>query len=180
MKFDVIVGNPPYGTQSGTAVKFLNKCARLSDYIVFVLPRSFEKAHRINQIDPLLHLRNSVPLHPRTYPKKKLRTCWQVWVKEFFSRPKILRKSVHPDFRSVPKDQADLCILLRGCNAGKIIRRGGFDQYKETHLYLRTSSPEVQERLLKIEPKLRESSLSSVAVPCISRADVVEIYASAA
>jgi hypothetical protein len=37
----MFIGNPPFGLSSNLARKFLIKCAKLGDYISFILPRSF-------------------------------------------------------------------------------------------------------------------------------------------
>jgi hypothetical protein len=39
----VTIGNPPFGKNASTAIKFMNKCSEFSKIIAFILPKTFKK-----------------------------------------------------------------------------------------------------------------------------------------
>lgn len=56
------VGNPPFGRQSSSAIKFINKAAEFSDTIAFILPKSFKKERLINKLNEHLFLEDIIEL----------------------------------------------------------------------------------------------------------------------
>ena len=116
MKFDLIVGNPPYGKNANLAINFLNKAKSLSDNIHFVLPRTFRKISTLNRISKNLHL-----VHDETVPDEffpgGIVTCYQHWVFKEELRPTIKTPRNHPDFEFVSKsdsflNQIRMCSLV--------------------------------------------------------------------
>ena len=39
----LIVGNPPYGKNCSTAINFFNHAVTISDFIAFIIPKTFRK-----------------------------------------------------------------------------------------------------------------------------------------
>ena len=52
----VTVSNPPFGRNNSLSVPFFNRSAEYSDYIAFIVPRSWRKWSVINRLDPYFHL----------------------------------------------------------------------------------------------------------------------------
>ena len=50
------IGNPPFGKNSSLAVKFFNHAASFSDFIAFIVPRTFRKPSIINRLHQNFHL----------------------------------------------------------------------------------------------------------------------------
>ena len=76
----LIIGNPPYGTQMHTVIKFFKKSVNLGDYISFILP--------ISQLDNIVSLYEfdliySEDLGLQEYSDRKVYCCLNI-----FKRPK--------------------------------------------------------------------------------------------
>ena len=51
-----IIGNPPFGRQASTALKFIKRSSKFCDTISFILPKSFKKDSMQNKIPLNFHL----------------------------------------------------------------------------------------------------------------------------
>jgi len=51
-----LIGNPPFGRQSSTAIKFIKHCGTFADSFSFILPISFKKQFNISKIPKKFHL----------------------------------------------------------------------------------------------------------------------------
>lgn len=51
----LVIGNPPFGRQSGLAKKFIKKSCNFCDVIAFILPKSFKKKSMYNCFDLYFH-----------------------------------------------------------------------------------------------------------------------------
>ena len=49
------IGNPPFGMNSSMAIEFFNGCAKFSDEIAFIVPRTFRKDSVQNRLDLNFH-----------------------------------------------------------------------------------------------------------------------------
>lgn len=58
----VIIGNPPFGKNTGMAVRFFNRAARRANVIAFIVPRTFRKASVVNRLDRHFHLLREEPV----------------------------------------------------------------------------------------------------------------------
>lgn len=97
------VGNPPFGKNSNTAVKFFNHAAEFSDCIAFVLPRTFRKASVINRLHKNFHLVKEEALPPDAFylptgESYSVPTTFQVWKRRDNEREKEAIYDSHPDF----------------------------------------------------------------------------------
>jgi hypothetical protein len=129
------IGNPPFGRVSSLAVKFFNKCAKFSDCIAFIIPRTFKRVSLQNRLDLNFHLlyNKDLPLKPCCFtPKMNAKCCFQIWKKMETPRKLIIYNGTHPDFKFMkhgPKDKknqptppknSDFAIKAYGGNVGKI------------------------------------------------------------
>lgn len=134
-KFDVIIGNPPYGNAAGLAIKFLNTAFDLSDDVRFVLPLSIGRVHCMNRIRLDIEPVYSERLPHDTFPSN-IQACYQVWKPG--KRQKVARSTNHEDWVWLPYErraEADLLIRISGTFAGKIVTKDEaiFDARKEAH-----------------------------------------------
>ncbi len=175
MKFDVVIGNPPYGKNSSLAVKFLNKASELSDNVHMVLPRTFRKPSIINRLNPKLHLVSDVDVDDSAF-RDSIVACVQKWEVREEEREKIQTYTTHKDFTFCKKKEADICLgRVGGGTSGKI-----FDEWQNrsenSHYFLKVSSPQVIENLRSLSKEFRSAALQTVGCPSLSKDDCVKVY----
>ena len=174
MKFNAIVGNPPYGKNASLAVKFVNKSAELSDSIHFVLPRTFRKPSILNRVSRHLHLVEDDLVGDEMFGGTIL-TCAQKWVRREELRELIPTATTHPDFKFVTVGEANLFVGGVGAAAGSV-KVTGFDHYNTRHYFLQVTDT-VRERLLEIEGTLRMlAKAATVGTPSLSKHELISTY----
>lgn len=175
MKFDLLIGNPPYGKNSNLAIKFLNLGARLSSQVRYVLPRTFRKVSVQNKIDARLHLVHDQTVPDHMFPDTIV-TCFQVWESRSLPRQLIEKTTHHPDLEFVTPDQATVCVgRVGGGPCGKVFV-GGFEHRSvNTHYFIR-AAPSVVSCLQKLSDQFRKAGAQTVGMPSLSKHELIEIY----
>jgi predicted RNA methylase len=124
----VTISNPPFGRNNALSVPFFNKAADFSDYIAFLVPRSWRKWSVQNRLDLRFHLvlDHEVRVQYENENGEKiakqndLRTCFQIWEKQETLRAKVQV----PDNRLIAKStpaEADLAIRVFGYGCGSVM-----------------------------------------------------------
>ena len=131
----LVIGNPPFGKISSTAVKFFNKSAEFSNVIAFIIPRTFKRVSIQNKLNKYFYLifNENLPLKPCCFePKMDAKCCFQIWEKRDYKRDKVIYDKIHSDFTFLklgPKDSnnqptppknSDFVIKAYGSNCGEI------------------------------------------------------------
>lgn len=117
-----IIGNPPFGRQSSSAKKFINKCCKFAESISFILPKSFKKTSFQKSFSLSYHLIFSIDIEDNAFTidneTHNVPTVFQIWIKKDIDRViDIPEDSKY--FTFVKKDQQpDLSIRRVGVNAG--------------------------------------------------------------
>ena len=75
----LVIGNPPFGKISSTAVKFFNKSAEFSNVIAFIIPRTFKRVSIQNKLNEYFHLifNEDLPLKPCCFEPKMDAKCYE-------------------------------------------------------------------------------------------------------
>lgn len=130
------IGNPPFGKVSSLAIKFFNHAAEWSDYIAFIVPRTFNRISVQNKLNLNFHLISTrdLPVSPCCFtPKMNVKCCWQIWCKQNEKREKIVQIKQHQDWVFLPMEKldsnnqptppknADFALRAYGSNCGEII-----------------------------------------------------------
>lgn len=125
-KIIITIGNPPFGKNSSLALKFIKKSAEFSDFIAFILPRTFEKdsfKRKINSDFWLVHeeilKEDSFIFEGNTY---SVPTVFQIWKKQNNSRVLEKRVMKHEDFDFVSKEDGDFSFQRVGAKAGLVLK----------------------------------------------------------
>jgi predicted RNA methylase len=123
----VTISNPPFGRNNSLSIPFFNRAAEHSEYIAFIVPRSWRKWSVINRLDRRFHLVLDEDLsidyvddsHELISQKNNLKTCFQVW-----HRKDELREIVKVEDRGyvtkVTPAEADVALTVFGFSCGRV------------------------------------------------------------
>jgi len=119
-----VIGNPPFGRQSGLAKKFIKKSASFANSISFILPKSFKKDSFQKTFPLHFHLiytynipKNSFSLNDKDYD---VECVFQIWIKKDDDR--VVNNIEKCDFYEYVKqdETPDLSFRRVGVYAGEI------------------------------------------------------------
>lgn len=153
----VTISNPPFGRNNALSIPFFNHAADFSDYIAFLVPRSWRKWSVENRLD--LRFRkiadrdvfvSYVDIDGKPFRQKNgLRTCFQIWQRQDTMRS----KTVVPDNGLVAKTtprKADVAMRVFGYGCGQVLT--DFPKRSNTTLmFLKTKSPKVTKLLGQLD-----------------------------
>ena len=175
MRFDVVIGNPPYGSGANLAVKFVNKAAELSDDIRMVLPLSFKKVSIQNKVSLDISVVEERDLPENTFPNG-IRAVYQRWAKTGVVREKVVTYTKHPDFNFIDdKHTADFMIGRTGGGPAGRIKTENFSHYSDEHYFMK-ATPEVLNNFLSIADQLRALASKGNGRKTLSKHDIVTCY----
>ena len=178
MKFDVVIGNPPYGSGANLAIKFVNKSAELSDDIRMVLPLSFKKVSVQNKVSlDLICIEENV-LPDDTFPNG-IRAVYQRWVKTDTPREKIEKPRTHEDFEFLRYDdrhRANVFVGEYGAGPSGRVKTENFTHYAKGHYFILAKDQDVIDKLVSCEPEFRSLASNCNGRFHISKGELVEIY----
>ena len=130
-----VVGNPPFGINSKSAVIFFDHSAKFADIIAFIIPRTWKRISIQNRLslDFELIFNMDLPTTPCCFtPKMGAKCCFQIWQRTSQPRQKIRQESTHPDFeflkmgpldsknQPTPNMDADFVMRAYGSNCGRL------------------------------------------------------------
>jgi len=162
------IGNPPFGKNSSLAIKFFNKSAMFSEYIAFIVPKTFNKISVTNKLD--LNFSKvkefELPLDSFVFQNSKYSVpcVFQVWKKMDVKRDKVKTRTKSELFEFSNKSSSDFAIRRVGRLAGKFI--DNFQKYQESsHYFIKVKKNKVK---LKREIKNLFSTFNNQARNCAS------------
>lgn len=174
------IGNPPFGKNSSLAVKFFNKAAIFSEYIAFIIPKTFKKISIQNKLDLNFHLLEEIELPNDAFifngRKYDVPCIFQIWEKRANKR-EILKNITHSSyFEFVDKNEADFAIRRVGVLAGKVLE--DFDDYSSNSNYFiksNISKNQLIKNLKEVFDELNETAKNSAGNPSLSKHELITI-----
>jgi len=122
----ITLTNPPFGRANSLAIPFFNKCAEVSDYIGFIVPKSWRKWSVINKLNMSFHCIYDEELQVNyDYPnadvksKNKLATVFQIWERRLTQR-EFIKIEDRGYIQKVKPDEADVSLTVFGRGCGKV------------------------------------------------------------
>lgn len=118
------IGNPPFGRQSSTCIKFIKKCCLSGQSISFILPKSFKKDSMRKYFSSKFHLIAEIDIPDNSFlvnnKEHNVPCVFQIWKKMTYNREEI--KKLEPIGYSFVKkyDVPDISFRRVGVYAGKI------------------------------------------------------------
>lgn len=127
IKGAITISNPPFGRNNSLSIPFFNKAAHHSDYIAFIVPRSWRKWSVINRLNRNFHLIHDQDLSidyvddlgEMVWQKSNLRTCFQLWERRASQRDLIKVQDLGLISKVTP-EEADIAITVFGYSCGLI------------------------------------------------------------
>ena len=149
----ITISNPPFGRNNALSIPFFNHAADSSDYIAFLVPRSWRKWSVINRIDRRFHLIHDEDLQidyvdrhgELINEKNRLKTCFQIWQKRDELRP-ITKVQDHGLVTKTTPELADVSLTIFGYGCGRV--RTDFERKpNSTSMFLKLNHPKALESL---------------------------------
>jgi len=153
----VAVGNPPFGRNNALSVPFFNHCSKFSEYICFIVPKSWRKWSVSNRLALNFHLIddyelsiNYVDVEGRQLSNKSvLRTIVQTWERREANRALMLVEDRGLVTRATPHT-ADVSLTIFGFSCGTV--KTSFERVPNTtQMFLRLGHPKALEALNAVD-----------------------------
>lgn len=121
-----IIGNPPFGRKSSTAIKFIKKCCEFCDTISFILPKSFKKDSMKKSFALNFHLKFEIDMPNNSFVIDKtsydVPCVFQIWIRKNENRQVISKETSKYFIFCKKSDNPDVAIRRVGINAGKVYK----------------------------------------------------------
>lgn len=153
----ITISNPPFGRNNSLSIPFFNKAAQHSQYIAFVVPRSWRKWSVINRLNRNFHLIHDEELAidyvdelgEMVWQKARLKTCFQIWERRDSLR-QLVKVTDFGLFSKVKPAEADVALTVFGYSCGKV--RTTFDRVpNSTVMFLKVHDSRVLPALEKVD-----------------------------
>ena len=123
----ITISNPPFGRNNSLSIPFFNRAANHSEYIAFIVPRSWRKWSVINRLDRRFHLIHDEDLsidyvddtNTLISHKNNLKTCFQIWQRKDELR-EIIKVEDRGFVTKVRPEDADIALTVFGFSCGKV------------------------------------------------------------
>ena len=173
----IVLGNPPFGRQSGIAKKFIKKSVEYADVIGFILPRSFRK-ESMQKVFPLnWHLMEDILLEENSFlldgEDYDVNCVFQIWEKKDCNR--VHNKPEEPiGWHFVKKDeQPDFSFRRVGVYAGKC-DKGFADKSEQSHYFIKVDG-DIDFCINKMK-NLDFPKDDTVGAKSISKNEIIRLY----
>lgn len=174
----ITIGNPPFGKNSSLALKFLNRASLFSEYVCFILPKTFLKDSIINKINLNMHLFFSEELPKNSFifnnEKYHVPCIFQIWKKETFKRNIVKKDITSSFFEFTTPELANFAIRRVGGLAGKVIL--DFQKYKPaSHYYIKLKNNTNVNIFIDKYSELNKIAKNTSGNPSLSKRELIEV-----
>ena len=153
----VTISNPPFGRNNSLSIPFFNKAANHSEFICFIVPRSWRKWSVINRLDRRFHLVADHDIQidyeddagEKLSMKNGLATCFQIWQRKNTLRPLYL-VSDRGIIEKTDSQNADVALTIFGFSCGKVMTE--FERKpNSTKMFLKLHHPQALKALQTVD-----------------------------
>jgi predicted RNA methylase len=174
-----IIGNPPFGRQSSSAIKFIKKCCEFANSISFILPKSFKKDSMKKSFSKNFHLMCEIDLIDNAFLVNDIECdvpcVFQIWIYTDEIREKIVK--LEPiNFKFVEKnDNPDISFRRVGVNAGTIMKEIE-DKSFQSHYFIKfTNNKTIDENIEKLK-SIKFNFNNTVGPKSISKQELIKEF----
>lgn len=150
----VVVGNPPFGKNACTAVKFFNKAAVHADEIAFIVPRTFRKRSLQKRLHAKFHLSDDSDVEPDAFVRfgepHDVPCAWQVWTRRTDDRIMPCPPPVDHLIDYTTPLAADFAMRRVGFYAGRVVTENILSLSETTHYFMRELAHGVIDALRRV------------------------------
>ena len=173
-----VIGNPPFGRNSSTAIKFIKKSCEFCHSISFILPKSFKKNSLIKHFPLLFHKVFEFDLPEKSFlvegKEYNVETTFQIWEKRNYLREIVqILKPNHFIFVK-QEDSPDISFRRVGINAGKIeLHSSEVNKSIQSHYFIKFTN--MKDVLVNIESlaKIEFEFNNTVGPKSISKQELI-------
>ena len=174
-----VIGNPPFGRQSSTAIKFIKKSVKFSKSISFILPLSFKKSSLQKHFPLNFHLCTEYILPENSFllddTVVNVPCVFQIWIRRETKRPLPVKESAN-GFRFVKKTEPhDISIRRVGVYTGEIDTNTK-DKNIQSHYFIKFNSFVTDEMLHSISNIQYNTSKYTCGPKSISKQDIIREF----
>ena len=183
----LVIGNPPFGRVSSTAIRFFNHSAKFAEVIAFIIPQTFHRVSVQNKLDLNFRMVYNEDIDGCIFtPEMPAKCSFQIWERFQEPRQKIVLETTHPDWnflslgsedengQPTPPKTPSFAIGAYGVEVGRIVE-SGFDKLRpKSWHWIRTDyKDELIERFLGLNYSIAEKT---VRQPSLGRGELVQLY----
>ncbi len=174
-----IIGNPPFGRQSSTAIRFIKKSCEFCDSISFILPKSFKKDSLKKTFPLKFHLLFEIDIPDKSFlvdnVEHDVPCVFQIWGKKITERV-VIEKLNPQNFRFVKKNEnPDISFRRVGGNAGRIDTNID-EQNVQSHYFIKFTNNKTVNDNLKELSKIKYEFNNTVGPKSISKQELMEKF----
>jgi hypothetical protein len=149
-----IIGNPPFGRQSSTAIRFIQKSCAFCDSVSFILPKSFKKDSLRKSFPLQFHLVCEIDLPEKSFLvdgiEHTVPCVFQIWEKRQFNRAVNVKLEPNHFVFVKQNETPDISFRRVGVNAGTI-DRNIHEKSAQSHYFIRfTNNKPIEENIAQL------------------------------
>lgn len=186
----LVIGNPPFGKVSSSAVKFFNHAAQWSNCIAFIIPKTFRRISIQNKLNLNFHLTldEDIPMKPCSFePPMSVKCCFQIWERRDVPRNVIKLPTTHNDWtflplgpigvdrQPTPPSGADFALRAYGGNCGDI-ERNNLNELRPKSWHWIKSNIDVDTLIERFSSLDYSISKDTARQNSIGRSELVSLY----
>lgn len=173
----LVVGNPPFGRQSGLARKFVRHCGEFADVIAFILPKSFKKKSMQDVFPDKYHLIKQYQVPPNSFVingvDHDVPCVFQIWeLQEHARRNRVVDISASCIEFTKKDEPHDFSIRRIGVNAGQICVSTQ-DKSEQSHYFIKLKQGTGKRAFLAAYKNIRFANDNTVGPRSISKPELV-------
>jgi hypothetical protein len=183
----LVIGNPPFGRVSSTAIRFFNHSANFAKVIAFIIPQTFHRVSVQNKLDLNFRMVYNEDIDGCIFiPEMPAKCSFQIWERFQEPRDKVVLKTTHPDWvflplgnkdknkQPTPPENPSFAIGAYGVKVGRIVE-SGLDKLrpKSWHWIKTDYKDELICRFGKLDYSIAEKT---VRQPSLGRGELVQLY----
>ncbi len=178
----VVIGNPPFGKNACTAVRFFNQAAVHADEIAFIVPRTFRKMSIQKRLHTHFHLSDDSDVERYAFLRAggphDVPCAWQIWTRHSVARAIPSPPSVSHLLDYTAPRMANFAMRRVGFYAGRVMTENILSLSQTTHYFMR----EMADGVIDVLRHINWSGLTAqtVGVRSLSKTEIAfklhEVY----